>query len=89
MTFGDINAIEQVAVKVIVKLAVKRFAKVLSAGPQDLVRSKWRPVWLPFHDRLPVLRRWCEVWMSVEVPLLKLDGFDVHGLNLLEVVLVI
>lgn len=54
-----------------------------------MIRAYWRPLWFPFHDRLPFLWWWREVWMSVQVALLKLDGFDVHGLDLLEVVLVV
>jgi hypothetical protein len=46
-------------------------------------------LWLSFYQFLPFLVRWREIRVPVKVVLLKLDGLDVHGLDLLEVVLVV
>jgi hypothetical protein len=62
---------------------------MLSTRAQDLVCSHWRPLWLSLHRFLPILVRWRKVWVPIKVVLLELDGLDVHGLDLLEVVLVV
>lgn len=91
MGLGSIDTVEQVAIQIIIKLASKRLAEVLGTSTQDLIRPEWRPLRLALYHRLALsILRWkCEVWMSVEIVLLKLDGLDVHGLDLLEIGLVV
>lgn len=92
MCLGSIDAIEQVAIEVIVEFAIEGFTEVLSTRPQDLVMSKRRPLLLALDHlllSLAVLRWRCEVSMSIEIVFLKFDGLDGHGLNFFEVRLVV
>jgi hypothetical protein len=91
MFFCNIDAIEQIFVSIVIKVGPKRFVvEGFSACPEGLIRANRRPVRLSLDHALPfLLRRWCEVDVSIQVVLLELDGLALHGLDFLEVVLVV
>lgn len=92
MCLCSIDAVKQVAIKIIVEFAIERFAKVLSPRPQNLIVSNRRPLRRLVLDHrllLTILRGRCEVSMSVKIALFKLDGLDGHGLDLFEVAFVV
>lgn len=94
MTFCNVDTVdtvEEVAVELIVELGVKRCVQVVCSRSQDLVRAHWRALWLSLHDCLclPILLRRSKVGMPIQVPLFELDRLDLHGLDLLEILLVV
>jgi hypothetical protein len=89
MTLRNLDIVEEVAVELVIKLGGERLAQVLCTRPQNLIRADWRSMLFLLHHCLFSLLWWCEVRMPVEGALFELDGFDRHGLNLFEIVLVV
>jgi hypothetical protein len=89
MAFSNINAVEEVAIKFIVELSTERLAQVLGTRPQNLVWPQWRPLGFLLDHRLLISWWRCEIRVSVKVPFCKLDGLDLHSLDLLQIFLVV
>jgi hypothetical protein len=65
MTFRNIDTIEKISVKLVVKLGTEGLAKVLGTCPQNLVWSHRRSLWFLLHNCMLFLGRGCEVRVSV------------------------
>jgi hypothetical protein len=89
MAFCNIDTIEEVSVKLVVKLGAERLAQVLGTCSQNLVWSHWRSLYFLLHNCMFFLRWGCEVRVPVQVPFFEPDRFDLHGLDLLEILLVV
>lgn len=57
--------------------------------PQNLVRTARCSEWVRLDEGLPFLWWRCKVGVSIEIALFELDGFDFHGLDLLEIFLIV
>ena len=91
MTLCNIDPVEQVLVGLIVKVCPKRLiVESFGTRPEGLVGANWRPMRLSFDHSLGLfLGRRCEVDVSIQVILLELDRLALHGLDFLEVFLVV
>jgi len=91
MCLVNVHAIEQVLIGLVVEIGRKRLVQMICSCPQYLIRASWCSLLLALDHRL-VLWSCCwerEVRVSVQVVFLELDRFDVHRLNLFEILLVV
>lgn len=63
--------------------------ELVRSCPKDLIRPARGPEWFWFNERLLLLRRACIIGVSVKFVLVEFPRLDFHGLNLLEIFLVV